>query len=77
VATLVTGLANPWSVAFLPDGRMLVTELEGRLRLVGQDFQLDPRPIEGLPEIVAQGQGGLFDVAPSSIPAKWLGLLGV
>ena len=63
VATLVTGLANPWSVAFLPDGRMLVTELEGRLRLVGQDFQLDPRPIEGLPEIVAQGQGGLFDVA--------------
>ena len=63
VATLVTGLANPWSVAFMPDGRMLVTELEGRLRVVGQDFQLDPRPIEGLPEIVAQGQGGLFDVA--------------
>ena len=62
VATLVTGLENPWSVAFLPDGRMLVTELGGRLRLVGQGFQLDPKPIEGLPEIVAQGQGGLFDV---------------
>ena len=62
VATLVTGLVNPWSVAFLPDGRMLVTELGGRLRLVGQGFQLDPKPIEGLPEIVAQGQGGLFDV---------------
>ena len=62
VATLVTGLENPWSVAFLPDGRMLITELGGRLRLVGQSFQLDPKPIEGLPEIVAQGQGGLFDV---------------
>jgi len=62
VATLVTGLENPWSVAFLPDGRMLVAELGGRLRLVGQGFQLDPKPIEGLPEIVAQGQGGLFDV---------------
>ena len=62
VATMVTGLVNPWSVAFLPDGRMLVTELAGRLRLVGQSFQLDPKPIEGLPELVAQGQGGLFDV---------------
>ena len=62
VATMVTGLVNPWSVAFLPDGRMLVTELAGRLRLVGQGFQLDPKPIEGLPELVAQGQGGLFDV---------------
>ena len=62
IATLVTGLVNPWSVAFLPDGRMLVTELAGRLRLVGRGFQLDPKPIEGLPEIVAQGQGGLFDV---------------
>ena len=58
VATMVTGLVNPWSVAFLPDGRMLVTELAGRLRLVGQGFQLDPKPIEGLPELVAQGQGG-------------------
>ncbi len=62
VATMVTGLVNPWSVAFLPDGRMLVTELAGRLRLVGRGFQLDPKPIEGLPELVAQGQGGLFDV---------------
>ena len=62
VATMVTGLVNPWSVAFLPDGKMLVTELAGRLRLVGQGFQLDPKPIEGLPELVAQGQGGLFDV---------------
>ena len=62
ITTLLTGLENPWSVAFLPDGRMLVTERVGRLRLVGLDFRLDPIPIEGLPETVAQGQGGLFDV---------------
>lgn len=62
VATLVTGLENPWSVAFLPDGRMLVTERAGRMRLVGADFALAPQAIEGLPEIVSRGQGGLFDV---------------
>jgi glucose/arabinose dehydrogenase len=62
VATLLTGLENPWSMAFLPDGRMLVTERAGRMRLVGQDFRLDPQPIEGLPQVFAQGQGGLFDV---------------
>lgn len=60
--TLLTGLENPWSLAFLPDGRMLITERAGRLRLVNQEFKLDPKPIEGLPEVVAQGQGGLFDV---------------
>jgi glucose/arabinose dehydrogenase len=63
LATLLTGLENPWSVAFLPDGRMLVTERAGRLRMVGPDFRLDPIPIEGLPESVERGQGGLFDVA--------------
>jgi glucose/arabinose dehydrogenase len=62
VVTLLTALENPWSVAFLPDGRMLVTERAGRLRLVGQDFRLDPKPIGGLPDVVSQGQGGLFDV---------------
>ena len=62
VATLLTGLENPWSMAFLPDGRMLVTERAGRMRLVGKDFRLDPQPIEGLPQVFAQGQGGLFDV---------------
>ena len=62
VLTLSTGLAHPWSMAFLPDGRMLVTEREGRLRLLGSDFKLHPRPVEGLPEVVARGQGGLFDV---------------
>jgi len=63
VVSLTTGLEHPWSVAFLPDGRLLVTERQGRLRLIGADFKLQPRPVEGLPEIVAQGQGGLFDVA--------------
>ena len=62
VVTLVRGLQNPWSLAFLPDGRMLVTEREGRLRIIGKDWRLDPKPVEGLPEIVASGQGGLFDV---------------
>lgn len=62
VVTLVRGLQNPWSIAFLPDGRMLVTEREGRLRIVSKDFRLDPKPVEGLPEIVASGQGGLLDV---------------
>lgn len=62
VVTLVTGLENPWSIVFLPDGRMLVTERAGRLRLVSHDFKLNPKPIDGLPEVMPQGQGGLFDV---------------
>src|SRR3990172_6044426 len=62
LVTLVEGLENPWSIAFLPDGRMLVTERPGRLRIVTKDFRLEPGPIEGLPPIVEAGQGGLFDV---------------
>jgi len=62
VVTLVEGLANPWSLAFLPDGRMLVTERRGRLRVVSKDFKLDPKPVEGVPRVAAVGQGGLFDV---------------
>jgi glucose/arabinose dehydrogenase len=63
VVTLVEGLQNPWGIAWLPDGRMLVTERAGRLRIVTKDFKLDPKPVEGLPKIVVGGQGGLFDVA--------------
>lgn len=62
ITTLAKGLENPWSLAFLPDGRMLITERAGRLRLVSADFKLDPKPIGGLPELVSFGQGGLFDV---------------
>ena len=62
--TIVTdGLEHPWSLAFLPDGRMLVTERPGRLRYVEADGTLDPTPIGGLPAAVAEaGQGGLHDV---------------
>ncbi len=60
---LVDGLEHPWSMAWLPDGSMLVTERPGRLRLIDRQMRLDPRPIEGLPGIMARGQGGLFDVA--------------
>ena len=62
---LVNGLENPWSLAWLPDGDLLVTERSGQLRRISKDFRLDPKPIEGLPtNIVASGQGGLFDVLP-------------
>src|SRR6266404_1489249 len=57
LVTLVEGLENPWSIAFLPDGRMLVTERPGRLRIVSKDFRLEPSPVEGLPPIVEAGQG--------------------
>lgn len=55
-------LAHPWGLAFLPDGRLLVTERPGRLRIVGTDGKLSP-PVGGTPEVFAQGQGGLLDVA--------------
>jgi len=63
VVTVTEGLEFPWGLAFLPDGRMLVTERPGRLRLVAADDRLDPKPVEGLPPIAAVGQGGLLDVA--------------
>jgi glucose/arabinose dehydrogenase len=63
IVTLVQGLEHPWSIAWLPDGRMLVTERPGRLRIVSSDFKLDPKPVEGVPRVVARGQGGLFEVA--------------
>jgi glucose/arabinose dehydrogenase len=62
VETIATGLANPWALAFLPDGRLLVTERAGRMRIVTRDGKLSPR-IEGLPPILVRGQGGLLDVA--------------
>jgi glucose/arabinose dehydrogenase len=59
---LTDGLEHPWGLAFLPDGRMLVTERPGRLRLVSADGTLHPDPIGGLPPIKPHGQGGLLDV---------------
>src|SRR5690606_12332357 len=55
-------LEVPWSIAFLPDGRMLVTERAGRLRVI-ENGKLQPKPITGTPEVWARGQGGLMAVA--------------
>ncbi|TLD45601.1 MAG: Aldose sugar dehydrogenase YliI [Accumulibacter sp.] len=57
------GLEHPWGLAFLPDGRMLVSERPGRLRLIDASGRVDPEPVRGLPPIAAFGQGGLLDVA--------------
>ena len=63
--TVASGLQNPWAVAFLPDGRFLVTERPGRLRVVNADGQVQPA-VQGLPEVAAGGQGGLLDVITDS-----------
>ncbi|MGE5155777.1 MAG: PQQ-dependent sugar dehydrogenase [Bdellovibrio bacteriovorus] len=60
--TVVSGLEHPWGIAWLPDGRALVTERPGRLRLI-RGGRLEPSPIAGVPEVLAHGQGGLLDVA--------------
>ena len=62
VEELATGLDHPWGMAFLPDGRLLVTERAGRLRILGIDNQVSP-PLSGTPEVDAGGQGGLLDIA--------------
>lgn len=61
VETVAKGLENPWSLAFLPDGRMLITERPGRLRLVDASGEYS-EPLAGLPNVAASGQGGLLDV---------------
>lgn len=61
VETVASGLDHPWGLAFLPDGRMLVTEREGALRLVSAAGEVGP-PLGGVPEVAAFGQGGLLDV---------------
>ncbi len=62
VETLTRGLEHPWGLAFLPDGRILVTERPGRLRIVGKDGKASA-PLKGVPDVFAKGQGGLLDVA--------------
>jgi aldose sugar dehydrogenase len=61
VQTIARGLEHPWALAFLPDGRMLVTERPGRLRIVGRDGRVS-EPLAGVPQVLARGQGGLLDV---------------
>lgn len=63
VETFVGGLEHPWSMVFLPDGRALVTERPGRLRLIDAQGQLSNQPVAGIPEVYAHSQGGLMDVA--------------
>src|SRR5262245_24757465 len=62
VETVAGGLNRPWGLTFLPDGRMLVTERPGRLRLVTPDGKLSG-PLTGVPAVYTGGQGGLLDVA--------------
>lgn len=61
VETVAGGLVHPWALTFLPDGRMLVTERAGRLRIVSEEGALGD-PVQGVPEVFNQGQGGLLDV---------------
>jgi glucose/arabinose dehydrogenase len=62
VETVARGLEHPWALAFLPDGRMLVTERPGRVRIVEPDGRLS-EPLAGVPRVQASGQGGLLDIA--------------
>jgi glucose/arabinose dehydrogenase len=63
VVSVAGGLEHPWGLAFLPDGRMLVTERAGRLRILSRVGELAAQPVAGAPRVEASGQGGLLDVA--------------
>ncbi|MDT7929227.1 PQQ-dependent sugar dehydrogenase [Tepidimonas sp.] len=65
VEVVASGLAHPWALAFLPDGRYLVTERPGRLRVVESDGRVGP-PVAGVPRVDAVGQGGLLDLVLDS-----------
>ncbi|HXH26178.1 MAG TPA: PQQ-dependent sugar dehydrogenase, partial [Vicinamibacterales bacterium] len=63
VVTVADGLVQPWSIAFLPGGDMLVTERPGRLRII-RGGKLLPQAVEGVPAVFHSGQGGLLEVMP-------------
>jgi glucose/arabinose dehydrogenase len=69
VVTVVEGLQNPWGMAFLPGGKILITERPGRLRVLSTDGKLSA-PVTGLPPVAARAQGGLLDVALDPAFAK-------
>jgi aldose sugar dehydrogenase len=73
VTAVATGLSHPWSLVFLPDGTMLVTEREGRLRAIRRGV-LDPRPVAGVPAVFNSRLGGLLDIAlhPKFVENGWL-----
>src|ERR1041385_7724027 len=72
---IAKGLVHPWSIAFLPDGAILVTEKQGRLRVV-RDGKLDPNPVAGTPAQVTSiaTMAGLMDIAlhPNFAQNKWV-----
>ncbi|NNE42269.1 MAG: PQQ-dependent sugar dehydrogenase [Marinicaulis sp.] len=63
VETLATGLSNPWSIAFLPDNLILVTERSGSVRAI-RDGEMQDEPIPGAPDVYVNNQGGMFDIMP-------------
>jgi glucose/arabinose dehydrogenase len=63
IVTVVDGLVQPWSIAFLPDGDVLITERPGRLRVMRQG-KLLPEPVEGVPKVFHSSQGGLLEIMP-------------
>ena len=73
LSTIAEGLEHPWGMAFLPDGRILITERPGRLRVIEQG-KLITQAIEGLPSLAARGQGGLLDVVlhPDYLDNGWI-----
>ena len=71
--TIMKGLSHPWSLAFLPNGDMLITERPGRLRIV-RNGVLDPQPITGTPTVYTEALGGLMDIAlhPRFAETRWV-----
>ena len=63
IDVVADGLEHPWAIAFLPDGRMLVTERAGRLRVIDSDGQLLDQPVDGIPQAYVASQGGLMEIA--------------
>jgi glucose/arabinose dehydrogenase len=71
--TVIKGLSHPWSLAFMPDGNMLVTERPGRLRIVRKGV-VDPKPIAGVPTVYTEQLGGLMEVVlhPRFAETRWV-----
>jgi glucose/arabinose dehydrogenase len=74
VRTVASGLEHPWSVAFLPDGRFLVSERPGRLRVISAEGVVSAAPVAGLPRVHSAGQGGLLDIVlhPKFAQNQWV-----
>ncbi|CAN5724973.1 PQQ-dependent sugar dehydrogenase [soil metagenome] len=74
IETVAEGLRNPWAMEMLPDGRFLVTEKPGRLRIIGADGKLQKEPVANVPEVVSRNQGGLLDVRlhPNYVQNGWI-----